>query len=120
MVKAVEEAKKQKTLYSDKTILFIDEIHRFNKAQQDYLLPFVEDGTINMIGATTENPYFEVNPIISRAVIFRRTNNNSERDYMINKMLEFYEKMKINRLKFQTKQEEKLLLILQQVMQEKR
>lgn len=54
-----------------RTILFIDEIHRFNKAQQDYLLPFVEDGTVILIGATTENPYFEVNPaIISRSTVF--------------------------------------------------
>ena len=57
--------------YGKKTILFIDEIHRFNKGQQDYLLPFVEDGTIILIGATTENPYFEVNPaLLSRSVIF--------------------------------------------------
>ena len=48
-------------MYGQKTILFIDEIHRFNKGQQDYLLPFVEDGTLILIGATTENPYFEVN-----------------------------------------------------------
>ena len=48
-------------MYGQKTILFVDEIHRFNKSQQDYLLPFVEDGTITLIGATTENPYFEVN-----------------------------------------------------------
>ena len=54
-----------------KTILFIDEIHRFNKGQQDYLLPFVEDGTIILIGATTENPYFEVNgALLSRSIIF--------------------------------------------------
>ena len=54
-----------------KTILFVDEIHRFNKAQQDYLLPFVEDGTIILIGATTENPYFEVNSaLLSRSRIF--------------------------------------------------
>jgi putative ATPase len=54
-----------------KTILFIDEIHRFNKAQQDYLLPFVENGIVTLIGATTENPYFEVNPaLVSRSVIF--------------------------------------------------
>ena len=54
-----------------KTILFMDEIHRFNKRQQDYLLPFVEDGTIILIGATTENPYFEVNgALISRSSIF--------------------------------------------------
>lgn len=58
-------------MYNKKTILFIDEIHRFNKGQQDYLLPFVEDGTVILIGATTENPYFEVNgALISRSVIF--------------------------------------------------
>lgn len=55
-----------------RTILFIDEIHRFNKAQQDYLLPFVEDGTVILIGATTENPFFEVNPaLVSRSALFQ-------------------------------------------------
>lgn len=64
-------AKDNQGMYEKKTILFIDEIHRFNKGQQDYLLPFVEDGTIILIGATTENPYFEVNSaLISRSVIF--------------------------------------------------
>jgi putative ATPase len=58
-------------MYGKRTIMFIDEIHRFNKSQQDYLLPFVEDGTIILIGATTENPYFEVNSaLISRSIIF--------------------------------------------------
>ena len=58
-------------MYGKKTILFIDEIHRFNKGQQDYLLPFVEDGTIILIGATTENPYFEVNgALLSRSSYF--------------------------------------------------
>ena len=58
-------------MYGRKTILFIDEIHRFNKGQQDYLLPFVEDGTIILIGATTENPYFEVNgALLSRSIVF--------------------------------------------------
>ncbi|MDE6700797.1 MAG: replication-associated recombination protein A, partial [Acetatifactor sp.] len=58
-------------MYGKRTILFIDEIHRFNKSQQDYLLPFVEDGTVILIGATTENPYFEVNgALISRSIIF--------------------------------------------------
>lgn len=67
----VEKAKVCLGTYDRKTILFIDEIHRFNKAQQDYLLPFVEDGTIILIGATTENPYFEVNnALISRSTIF--------------------------------------------------
>lgn len=56
----IEEAKERRKLYQQKTILFIDEIHRFNKAQQDAVLPFVEDGTITLIGATTENPSFEV------------------------------------------------------------
>ena len=67
----VKEAKDNLGMYGKKTILFVDEIHRFNKAQQDYLLPFVEDGTVILIGATTENPYFEVNQaLISRSVIF--------------------------------------------------
>ena len=67
----VNEAKDLLGLYQKKTILFIDEIHRFNKGQQDYLLPFVEDGTITLIGATTENPYFEVNgALLSRSSIF--------------------------------------------------
>ena len=58
-------------MYGKRTILFVDEIHRFNKGQQDYLLPFVEDGTLILIGATTENPYFEVNSaLISRSRIF--------------------------------------------------
>ena len=68
----VEQAKNRKGMYNQKTILFIDEIHRFNKAQQDALLPFVEDGTLTLIGATTENPYYEVNSaLISRSTIFR-------------------------------------------------
>ena len=67
----VKEAQEALGMYGTKTILFVDEIHRFNKAQQDYLLPFVEDGTIILIGATTENPYFEVNgALISRSIIF--------------------------------------------------
>ena len=71
MEAVVEEAKKTLGGYGRKTILFIDEIHRFNKAQQDYLLPFVEDGTVILIGATTENPYFEVNSaLLSRSTIF--------------------------------------------------
>ena len=72
MEEVVEEAKKNRAAYQEKTILFIDEIHRFNKAQQDYLLPFVEDGTIILIGATTENPFFEVNrALISRSQLFQ-------------------------------------------------
>ena len=71
MEAVVEQAKENRGMYGKKTILFIDEIHRFNKGQQDYLLPFVEDGTIILIGATTENPYFEVNgALLSRSAIF--------------------------------------------------
>ena len=71
MEAVVEEAKTTMAMYGRRTILFIDEIHRFNKGQQDYLLPFVEDGTIILIGATTENPYFEVNgALISRSIVF--------------------------------------------------
>lgn len=71
METAVEEAKQRLAMYGKRTIMFVDEIHRFNKAQQDYLLPFVENGTIILIGATTENPYFEVNgALLSRSVIF--------------------------------------------------
>ncbi len=71
MEEVVEAAKSSMGMYGKKTILFIDEIHRFNKSQQDYLLPFVEDGTLILIGATTENPYFEVNnALLSRSIIF--------------------------------------------------
>lgn len=71
MEQVVNEAKDALGMYGQKTILFIDEIHRFNKGQQDFLLPYVEDGTILLIGATTENPYFEVNgALISRSRIF--------------------------------------------------
>lgn len=71
MEEVIDKAKEMLAMYAKRTILFIDEIHRFNKGQQDYLLPFVEDGTIILIGATTENPYFEVNgALISRSVIF--------------------------------------------------
>lgn len=71
MEAVVEEAKASLGRYGKRTILFIDEIHRFNKGQQDYLLPFVEDGTVILIGATTENPYFEVNSaLLSRSIIF--------------------------------------------------
>lgn len=71
MEEVVKRAKDSQGMFGKKTILFIDEIHRFNKGQQDYLLPFVEDGTLILIGATTENPYFEVNgALISRSVIF--------------------------------------------------
>ena len=71
MEEVVKEAKDRLGMYQKKTILFIDEIHRFNKGQQDYLLPYVEDGTITLIGATTENPYFEVNgALLSRSSVF--------------------------------------------------
>lgn len=71
MEEVVKLAKQTWTMYGKRTILFVDEIHRFNKAQQDYLLPFVEDGTLVLVGATTENPYFEVNSaLISRSNIF--------------------------------------------------
>ena len=71
MEEVVKQAKDNQGMYGKRTILFIDEIHRFNKSQQDYLLPFVEDGTVILIGATTENPYFEVNgALLSRSIIF--------------------------------------------------
>lgn len=71
MEAVVEKAREDMGMFGKRTILFIDEIHRFNKGQQDYLLPFVEDGTIILIGATTENPYFEVNSaLISRSIVF--------------------------------------------------
>ncbi len=69
---AVDEANELRKLHGRKTILFIDEVHRFNKAQQDALLPWVENGTIILIGATTENPYFSVNrPLFSRSRVFQ-------------------------------------------------
>ena len=71
MEEVVARARELRGMYGRRTILFIDEIHRFNKGQQDYLLPFVEDGTLVLIGATTENPYFEVNgALLSRSIIF--------------------------------------------------
>ena len=71
MEEAISQAKDAQGMYGTKTILFIDEIHRFHKGQQDYLLPYVEDGTVVLIGATTENPYFEVNSaLLSRSIIF--------------------------------------------------
>jgi putative ATPase len=69
--KIIDEARERRKLYQQKTILFIDEIHRFNKGQQDAILPCVEDGTVTLIGATTENPSFEVNtPLLSRSRVF--------------------------------------------------
>lgn len=79
MEEVVSKAKENLGAYGKKTILFIDEIHRFNKGQQDYLLPFVEDGTVVLIGATTENPFFEVNgALISRSIIFELKPLDSE------------------------------------------
>ena len=93
MEKVVEEAKNTKVMYGRRTILFIDEIHRFNKSQQDYLLPFVEDGTVVLIGATTENPYFEVNgalnpdPIYSSSIHYPgRTSRSSSTRQCTQKM----------------------------------
>ena len=72
MEEVVTKAKDNQGMYGRKSILFVDEIHRFNKAQQDALLPSVEDGTLILIGATTENPYFEVNKaLISRSTVFQ-------------------------------------------------
>ncbi|WP_051322332.1 replication-associated recombination protein A [Alicyclobacillus contaminans] len=68
----VQRASDEKSMYGRKTVLFIDEIHRFNKTQQDALLPYVEQGTLVLIGATTENPYFQVNPaLVSRSSVYR-------------------------------------------------
>jgi putative ATPase len=79
MEAVIEEAKDNLGRYGRRTILFIDEIHRFNKGQQDYLLPFVGDGTVILIGATTENPYFEVNSaLISRSIIFELKSLDTE------------------------------------------
>lgn len=79
MEEVIEKAKNNQGMYGKKTILFIDEIHRFNKGQQDYLLPYVEDGTVVLIGATTENPYFEVNgALLSRSIIFELKNLSKE------------------------------------------
>jgi len=79
MEDVIKQAKNNQGMYGKKTILFIDEIHRFNKGQQDYLLPFVEDGTIILIGATTENPYFEVNgALLSRSIMFELKNLSKE------------------------------------------
>lgn len=79
MEEVISQAKNSLGMYGKKTILFIDEIHRFNKGQQDYLLPFVEDGTVILVGATTENPYFEVNgALLSRSIIFELKNLSKE------------------------------------------
>lgn len=101
--KAVKEAKERLTLYHQKTILFLDEIHRFNKAQQDSFLPHVEKGTIILIGATTENPSFEViGPLLSRCRVFVLENlNEKELEKIINRGLKALKtKMSTNTKKF--------------------
>lgn len=94
MEEVVNKAKENQGMYGKKTILFVDEIHRFNKGQQDYLLPFVEDGTIVLIGATTENPYFEVNnALISRSIIFElKTLSNEDIKKLLIRAIESEEK----------------------------
>ena len=85
----ISEAKERSLLHGQRTVVFIDEIHRFNKGQQDALLPAVEDGTIILLGATTENPYYEVNtPLLSRSRVFRlRSLNNDELKEVINRAI---------------------------------
>ena len=79
MEEIVSDAERTFAMYGRKTILFVDEIDRFNKGQQDFLLPYVENGTIILIGATTENPYFEVNgALISRSLLFELKPLNAE------------------------------------------
>ncbi|BAY20137.1 recombination factor protein RarA/unknown domain fusion protein (plasmid) [Anabaenopsis circularis NIES-21] len=81
---AIETAQQQRKMYSSRTILFVDEVHRFNKSQQDALLPWVENGTVILIGATTENPYFEVNKaLVSRSRIFQLKQLNDQDLYKI-------------------------------------
>ncbi len=76
---AIAEAQERAGMYTQRTILFVDEVHRFNKAQQDALLPWVENGTVILVGATTENPYFEVNKaLVSRSRIFQLTGLTKE------------------------------------------
>lgn len=94
IIAVIEKAKNTYGMYQKKTILFIDEIHRFNKTQQDTLLPHVEDGTIILIGATTENPYFEVNKaLVSRSIIFELKHlTNEDIKKIITRALTDYEK----------------------------
>ncbi|GAB4230456.1 MAG: AAA family ATPase [Elainellaceae cyanobacterium] len=86
---AIATAQEQRGMYSQKTILFVDEVHRFNKAQQDALLPWVENGTVILIGATTENPYFEVNKaLVSRSRIFQlKPLNESDLHHVVEQAL---------------------------------
>jgi putative ATPase len=75
----IDEAMERRRLHNERTILFVDEVHRWNKAQQDALLPHVEAGVVTLIGATTENPYFEViKALISRSRVFQLRNLNQE------------------------------------------
>ncbi|MCG8400942.1 MAG: replication-associated recombination protein A [Firmicutes bacterium] len=92
--KVVEQAKDRLALYSRRTVLFIDEIHRFNKAQQDALLPFVEDGTVVLVGSTTENPMFAVNrPLLSRSLLYRlEPLSNAAVDRVLRRALEDVER----------------------------
>jgi putative ATPase len=92
--KLIKEAKDRYALQGQRTVVFIDEIHRFNKGQQDALLPAVEDGTIILLGATTENPYYEVNtPLLSRSRIFRlRPLTGTEVETVVNRALHDREK----------------------------
>ncbi len=102
----VEEAKERRGLYGQKTILFIDEIHRFNKAQQDAILPYVEEGTITLIGATTENPSFEViSPLLSRCRVFTLNPlSDEEINLIIRQALEDRERG-LGRMKVEVKEE---------------
>ncbi len=85
----VEEALERRRLHNERTILFVDEVHRWNKAQQDALLPHVENGTVTLIGATTENPYFEViSALISRSRVFQlRSLNQAETGILLDRAL---------------------------------
>src|SRR3989344_4499810 len=90
----IQKAKERKTMFKQDTVLFVDEIHRFNKAQQDGFLPHVEDGTITLIGATTENPGFEVNaPLVSRAQIYVFYSlSEEETGIIVKRAVKFYPK----------------------------
>ena len=92
--KIIAAAKDRKKMYKQDTVLFIDEIHRFNKAQQDGFLPHVEDGTIVLIGATTENPGFEVNaPLISRSQVYvLYALSNQEIEQILKRAIKLYPK----------------------------
>jgi len=96
--KIIAEAKKNYGLFQKTTVLFVDEIHRFNKAQQDAFLPYVEDGTITLIGATTENPGFEViAPLVSRSQIYvLYALNDKEIETIIKRAIKFYPKHKFD------------------------